>query len=233
VPFGEEAANALADVVIDGSIGRRAGSVAEGRRPARQQAVQSGAHARPRALLAWLQEIADLVLDALQAFPERTRARYFRITVRRPTLPNGRHGFGHRRSWLRQTPPRRRGAAAKYSRFVLNVFEIHGILFFAAGNENEAGMKGTGANVRASGGSTPTDGDGGSVRAADNRASPGVKRIFFGIAHVLQHDDVEFAKQLGAGAERRQVRRRALRRQHEAPRFGQIAQRRRLTLPRR
>jgi len=39
-------------------------------------------------------------------------------------------------------------------------------------------MKGTGANVRASGGSTPTDGDGGSARAADNRASPGVKILF-------------------------------------------------------
>src|SRR5208282_865495 len=87
VSFGEEAANALADMVIDGPIGRRAGSIAEVRRPARQQAVQSVAHARPRALLAWLQEIADLVLDALHAFPGRTRAQVFLSDSERTSAP--------------------------------------------------------------------------------------------------------------------------------------------------
>src|SRR5580658_6439575 len=55
VPFGEEAANALGDITIDGPVGRSAGSVAEIGRPARKSAVQSAAHFRPRSLFARLQ----------------------------------------------------------------------------------------------------------------------------------------------------------------------------------
>ena len=74
MPSGEEAADAFGDMAIDGSVGGEAGSVAEVGRPARQEAVQSVAHLRPRAVLARPQQFADLVLDALHALLGETRA---------------------------------------------------------------------------------------------------------------------------------------------------------------
>src|SRR5512135_1487261 len=74
VPFGEEASNASIDMVIDRLVGRGAGSVAEVRRPARQQAVQAIADLRPWSLVPRRQEIADLVFDAVHAFLARACA---------------------------------------------------------------------------------------------------------------------------------------------------------------
>src|ERR1700676_4362470 len=74
VPLGEETPDAIADISIDGPIRANVGSIAEIRRPTRQQAVQFPAYLRPRAFVARHQKIADLVLDALHAFPGWTCA---------------------------------------------------------------------------------------------------------------------------------------------------------------
>ena len=72
---GEEAPDAVADVVIDGAIGREQGSIAEVRRPTAKKAVQFLAHLRPDAHFARLQQLADLALDPLQALLRGTRAK--------------------------------------------------------------------------------------------------------------------------------------------------------------
>ena len=75
VRAGEEVPHAVADMVIDGAVGRVQSSIAEVRRPTAKKAVQSLAHLRPDAHFARLQQLADLALDPLQALLRGTRAK--------------------------------------------------------------------------------------------------------------------------------------------------------------
>src|SRR5947209_9767026 len=69
VPSGEEASNAVVDMMIDRPMSRGAGSVAEVGRPTRQQAVQPTANLLPRRRGSRRRQIADSVFDALHALP--------------------------------------------------------------------------------------------------------------------------------------------------------------------
>ncbi len=59
----EEGPDAIADMSVDGTIGRVQGSGTEVRRPAAEEAVESVSHVRPRARRARSQQAADLAFD--------------------------------------------------------------------------------------------------------------------------------------------------------------------------
>src|SRR5260370_3187864 len=88
VPLGEEAPDAIAAIGVDCLVRGYAGSIAEIRRPTRQQAVHVLAYLQPRTFVARRQEIADLVLDALHAFPGWTCAQIPSSALRAQLLPH-------------------------------------------------------------------------------------------------------------------------------------------------
>src|SRR5512132_1459870 len=69
----QEATDPLVDVVVDRSIRRQAGAVAEVRRPASQQAGEPIAHLGPATHIAGSEHIADLCLEPQHALLRRTR----------------------------------------------------------------------------------------------------------------------------------------------------------------
>jgi hypothetical protein len=72
VATSQETPDTVVDVVVDCPICDQACTIAEVCAPSSQQAVQSVAHLRPRRLVPWNQDLADLLFEPLYALLRRT-----------------------------------------------------------------------------------------------------------------------------------------------------------------
>src|SRR3984893_12824231 len=79
--FAQKIAHSVVDMPVNGLIRRCKRAMAEVSRPTAQKAIESRANLRPRALVAWHQQVADFRLDPPHASLRRRRTQIPTTTV--------------------------------------------------------------------------------------------------------------------------------------------------------
>jgi hypothetical protein len=79
--FAQKIAHSVVDMPVNGLIRWCKRAMAEVSRPTAQKAIESRANLRPRALVAWHQQVADFRLDPLHASLRRRRTQIPTTTV--------------------------------------------------------------------------------------------------------------------------------------------------------